>query len=613
MLKRRIAAFSAAIMAAIAGLVMEAVLKEHDAALDQARGEAANLSAGFEEQVRGTLNGVAGAMEFLKNRIEAEGPAAFDLHAWKSRIPELVSPTIQIHTLDAAGKVTAATIGDGSAPVYLSDSDYFQAHRDHPNLGLFIGQPVFGKVSMRLTIPATRRLNMPDGRFAGVLSFSLDPELLTTLHKKVRLGQTASMDIVRGDGTIMARYTQAKGLDRTSIGNEAVDFEAGRRGSLADFGEFSARSSIDRISRLYSWRKVAGYPLYVIAGLGQAELMASANYRAKIIIGLGVAALCLPLMMMFILNREISRRVDHAVALDQESGKVRQEHTALLSITEELAAERVKLRKVNAELVLARRRSEEANRAKSVFLAHMSHELRTPLNAILGFSEIIRDKLFGEDADRYAEYAADIHSSGSHLLSIVSDILDITRIESGKLELREEKVKLHDVLQECFLAVAPQATAGKISIARKIPAIGAFVKGDKTKLTQIFINLLSNAIKFTPPHGSVGIDVTKDKEGGGLSVSVRDTGIGMAGHEIRDALETFRQVDNCIARRFQGTGLGLPLAVQLTELHGGTLTVKSVPGKGTTVEVHLPGERVSFEEHASAQVSAGAISYKIAS
>jgi two-component system, cell cycle sensor histidine kinase PleC len=611
-LKRRIVAFSAAIMAAIVGLVAEAVLKERGAALEQARGEAANLSAGLEEQVRGTLNGVAGATAFLKSRIEADGPAGFDLHEWQARVPELLSPAIQILIVDRDGKVSASTIEHGSSPLYLSDRDYFKAHRSNPGLGFLIGQPVFGKISMRLTIPATRRLNTPDGAFAGALSFSLDPALLTTLHQKVHLGRTASLDIVRSDGIIMARYTQAKGLDRSSIGTQAVDFEAAKQGSPAGAGEFAGKSTIDRVSRLNHWRKVAGYPLYVVAGLGEAEVMAPANYQARIIVGLGVAALCLPLIMMFMLNREISRRVEHAVALDHESEKVRQEHAALRSITEELAGERIKLRKANTELVLARRRAEEANRAKSVFLAHMSHELRTPLNAILGFSEIIRDKLFGRDADRYAEYAADIHRSGSHLLNIVSDILDITRIEAGRLELREEQVRLEDVLQECLLAVAPQAAAGQTFLARKLPANGAFIHGDKTKLTQIFINLLSNAIKFTPPHGSVGIAFTREKDGS-LTVTVSDTGIGMSGSEIKDALETFRQVDSSLARRFQGTGLGLPLAVQLTELHDGILIVESAPGKGTSVHVHFPAERIRWQEQLPAPASKGLIPYKIAS
>src|SRR5215469_74350 len=177
LVKRRIAAFGAAIMAAICVLVAEAVLKERDAALEQAHAEVANLSAGFEEQVRGTLNGVAGAMEFLKARIEAEGPA-FDLDAWKKKVPELLSPVVQILIVDATGRVRASTLKHDSTPVYVQDRDYYIAHRGNPNLGFFIGQPMYGEISKRLTIPATQRLNTPDGQFAGVLMFALDPERL---------------------------------------------------------------------------------------------------------------------------------------------------------------------------------------------------------------------------------------------------------------------------------------------------------------------------------------------------------------------------------------------------------------------------------------------------
>jgi signal transduction histidine kinase len=598
-------------MVAICGLVAEAVLREREAALEQARAQAANLSAGFEEQVRGTLNGVAGAMEFLKARIEAEGPA-FDLDVWKDKLPELLSPAVHIMILDASGKVRASTLKRDTSTVYLMERDYFIAHRSNPNLGFFIGQPIFGKVSKRLIIPVTRRLNSPGGQFAGVLNFGLDPERLTTLYRKVSLGQTASMELVRRDGTILARYTQARGLDRSRISKKAVDFEAARRGNLAESGGFSGKSAIDGVKRLYNWRDVQGYPLFVAAGLSEATALAGANYQAKIVIGLGIAALSLPLIMMLMLNREISRRVDHAVALDRESEKVREEHRALLAITEELAKERVKLRKTNSELVFARRRAESANHAKSVFLANMSHELRTPLNAILGFSEIIRDKMFGNDASRYADYAADIHCSGSHLLNIVSDILDITRIEAGKLEIREEKVKLSAILADSLSAVAQQAAKGGILLTPAAPEIGATILGDKTKLIQVVINLLSNAIKFTPKGGSVTLSA--HEADGGLTVVIRDTGIGMSNHEIRDALELFRQVDNSLGRRYEGTGLGLPLALKLIELHGGSLTIDSVPGRGTAVTLHFPNERIVWDTGQAAKLGgAGSPRLKIAS
>ena len=610
MLKRRIAAFSAAIMLAVCALVAEAVLNERNAAIDRARAEAANLSAGLEEQIEGRLNAVSNATAALKRRIEA-GPE-FSLDQWKSSIPGLMTPAMDIAILNAGGTVTDTAIKHASIPVSLAESDYFTALHDGPNLGLFIGRPVFDKVSSRMVIPAARRIDTKDGQFGGVVVFSLAPELLTTLHEKARLGKSTSIDLLRTDGVRLARYTIAKGFDAARLGTRDANAEALGSSQAAGSGEFTAENPSDGIVRLYHWRKLPGYPLIVMVGLGRAEVLAPANQQAKIVIGLGIAALSLPLIMMFILNREISNRVANAIALDKESEKVREEHAALLSISEELAEERIKLRKTNVELVRAKRRAEEANDAKSVFLANMSHELRTPLNAILGFSEIIRDKLLGKDLDRYAAYAADIHRSGAHLLSIVNDILDVTRIEAGKLELHEERVKVSTIIHRCLITVEQQAASGGVQLSGPAHDLDAFVYGDKHKLKQIFINLLSNAIKFTPAGGHVEIAAAAEPEGG-LCLGIRDTGIGMTGDEIRQALELFRQVDNGFSRRFEGAGLGLPLAVKLTEIHGGRLEIESAPRRGTTVSVHLPPERVIWDKAMLTKRQPEDISFKIAS
>jgi two-component system, cell cycle sensor histidine kinase PleC len=590
-LKRRIVVLSAAIMAAICALVTEVVVREREAALELARGEAANLAASFEEQIRGTLNGLAGAMELLKERIEAEGPA-FDLDRWKTKVPELLGPAARILILDAAGKVRGT--GGGNEQADLSGRDYFAALRDNPNAGLFIGKPVMGKFTQGLIIPVAKRLSARDGRFDGVLVLAVDPQRLSNLHRKIRLGRTGSMALFREDGVALARFTGEEGLDRASIGARDPEIDGRMAGSRETFGEYRAKGSSDSITRLYSWRRVPGYPLYVVAGIGENEALAATIFRSSIIVCLGLAALCLPLITMFMLNKEISARVDHAVALDRQGEKVHVEHAALLAITEELAKERIKLRRSNKELALARRRAEEANQAKSVFLANMSHELRTPLNAVLGFSEIIRDKMFGNDVARYAEYAADIHRSGAHLLAIVNDILDVTRIEAGRFELREERVKLAAVVEASLLAVERQAAKGCVSLTRNLPEAGAIVHCDETKLNQVIINLLSNAIKFTPSGGRVELSAAADRDGS-LLLTVRDNGIGMARHEIRDAVQLFHQVDSSLSRRYEGTGLGLPLAIQLTELHGGTLTVDSAPGEGTKVTVRLPADRVEWE------------------
>ena len=566
-------------MAAICVLVIEAVLPEREAALEDAKGDAATLSAGLVEELRATLDGVTVAMEFLKSRIEAEG-ADFDFSAWRGKLPGLLGPVRQILVVDTNGTIHGAAFTNDGSPDAFPGMDLLAALRGHAGLGL--GTPVLWKIAGRPVIPAAMRVDAK----GSVLIFCLDPEGLTALHKMARLDRTAFIEIVRGDGTAMARYTAQGGFDSSAVGRKAAGFKAGS-------GE-APQGAAEDAERLYSWRKVPGYPLYAVAGMDKAEALAAAGYRTRLIVALGIVALSLPLLMVYLLNREISRRIAHAATLDKESEKVHIQHAAILTITEELARERVKLRRANKGLALERCRAEEANHAKSVFLANMSHELRTPLNAILGFSEIIRDKMFGNDTDRYAEYAADIHCSGTHLMNIVNDILDVTRIEAGKFDLREEPVKLEDIFEAGFRAVEQQAAKGGVFLKRQAPERSATVSGDKTKLTQIVINLLSNAVKFTLPGGFVELAAFAEPDGG-LVLTVQDTGIGMAEHEIQDAVELFRQVDNSLSRRYEGTGLGLPLAIQLAQLHGGTLTVESEPGQGTLVTVRLPAERIAWE------------------
>ena len=248
----------------------------------------------------------------------------------------------------------------------------------------------------------------------------------------------------------------------------------------------------------------------------------------------------------------------------------------------------------NAGIALrqAKELAELADRAKSQFLANMSHELRTPLNAIIGFAEIMTDKLFGPLGDaRYEEYALDIRESGRHLLTLINDILDLSKIEARQANLREEQVDLGEVFTSCGRLVAERAQRGTIELDIRsvddIPAIWA----DRIKLKQILLNLLSNAIKFTPPGGKVTLDAVRQANRD-VAITVVDTGIGMRAQDIPIALQPFRQIESTLARRHEGTGLGLPLTKAIVEMHGGTLAVQSVPGKGTTVTAIMPAERV---------------------
>jgi PAS domain S-box-containing protein len=244
-----------------------------------------------------------------------------------------------------------------------------------------------------------------------------------------------------------------------------------------------------------------------------------------------------------------------------------------------------------SEAERARNAADTANAAKSLFLANMSHELRTPLNAILGFSEVLGTGLMGALNDRYRGYASDIHNSGQYLLRLINDMLDQSKLDISRFDLEENTFELRGLAEECQRLLTDKAIEGKVDVSMAMPPGLPAVRADRLRIKQILLNLLSNAIKFTPHAGRIVI-AAEVEAGGNLAISVTDNGIGMRPEDIPIALQAFRQVDQSYTRRYEGTGLGLSIAKGLTELHGGTLEVQSALGRGTTVRVRLPRERV---------------------
>ncbi len=254
------------------------------------------------------------------------------------------------------------------------------------------------------------------------------------------------------------------------------------------------------------------------------------------------------------------------------------------------------VRRRTEELARARDQAEIANRSKSEFLANMSHELRTPLNSVIGFAEILESQVMGPESwERYRDYATDIRQSGRHLLSLINDILDLSKAEAGHLQLDEAFVSPESVIEAAVRLIHERARNSGLEIGIEVEDPAILLRCDERRVKQILLNLLSNAIKFTPRGGSIRVGATGTQTGG-LILYVSDTGIGMRKEEIPLALTKFQQLDAPPGGDLTGTGLGLPLAENLARLHGASLEIDSERGRGTTVSIHFLSDRIG---HAS--------------
>ncbi len=294
--------------------------------------------------------------------------------------------------------------------------------------------------------------------------------------------------------------------------------------------------------------------------------------------------------------RDVTDRKQHEAAMRQKEAELTEHLLELQDTRDQFEAQGAELVAICEDVAATRDAAIYASHAKSQFLAHMSHEIRTPLNAILGFSEIIGKEVLGPvTPPKYREYADDIHQSGAHLLEIINDILDLAKIEAGKLEIEDGEVDVRHAIDASLRFVKERASKAGIALNTEVDADLPALRADKRMVKQMLINLLTNAAKFTPNRGVVTVLATLDRLGA-LRLSVRDTGVGIATEDIPKVLENFGQADNSRAGVSEGTGLGLPLIKSMIEMHGGTLEIESEIDAGTTATICFPSDRLAHNQ-----------------
>ena len=534
-----------------------AIREERRVAIQHGENEAGNLAVAFRSEVQRSLDTVNETMDVLERQIRREGKG-FDLHAWAAEEPLLANATIQISLIGPSGKLVQSSLTEHAKPIDLSDRPHFRVHLHGPAGKLFIGRPVLGRVSKKTTIQLSRRMNDARGNLLYVIVFSIEPRYLTTLNKSVYLGDSGVITLLGADDVVRARFTKSHpdGLDHSGKSIASAEFTTLRS---AGQGSYTARSGLDDVERVFSFVQVSRYPLFVIVGLPLSDVLAAPRAFARLFIVLASLATLLVVLLALFLSREIWRGANRELAL-------RETQEALQGA---LAA------------------AEDANRAKSTFLAMMSHEIRTPMNGILGLTR----SLLKSNLDRaQTDIVRLVRDSGTTLLRILNDIIDLTRLESVADELHPEDFSPATLTRSVAHIFAERARERELDFVVQEGTDPALVlRGDAGRIRQALWNLVSNAIKFTEA-GSVTI-VSELLESSETARTIRwtvtDTGIGIPADRVGSLFATFVQADSSIQRRYGGSGLGLAITKRLVESMGGTIDVTSTLGAGSSFAVTL--------------------------
>ena len=518
---------------------------------------AAELKTASDAQIFSeySLSNIKRLNEFLLNiRKDWQGDWKIFSEQVRNRQEHISDIAFQVAIIDQDGIMAFSNLAKPSEKIDLSQRAHFRVHADSPNSDiLFISKPLKGKVSGKWSIQFTRPI-FKDGNFAGVMVLSVSPELFGGFYDKLDLGEDSVLAIVRDSGEFMARHPEVE-----STYDQVVKDRPYLEPNAPPKGNWTSIAIIDGTERIFGFYKIPKYNLTFVIGKAMTAVLAPYEHYRNIVIGLGLAASSLALCFFLIINRSLSQ-----------------------------------LQRVKRQLISANEQAisaDTASKAKSAFLAHMSHEIRTPLNIIIGIGELLSLEIIDGKQRRKLDQ---LRTTSDHLLALITDILDLSKIEAGQLTLEAGDFHLDHMVERVMRLFKNQAQEKGLALNLDLGSSfrNIMLRGDALRLSQILINLVGNAIKFTD-CGSVLLAIScvnKEAEGVNLCFSVTDTGCGISADDQAKLFLPFTQGDATTTRKYGGTGLGLAISQRLVKIMGGAIRVNSQIGAGSTFsfEIDMP-------------------------